>query len=428
MTSLSLRRGIVWTMGGTLSLALSQWLLIVVLARMAGPEVVGQFSLITATATSIFILLGLNLRLVLATDVRRRWRLADYERTQKVLAGLALTVTTAVGYALGMRGEVLLSLVMVGLARGTELYCYTLAGYFQLKTRMDLVSVSMMLRAALGIGGFTLGYALSQELVVACAGMLVGWQLTLWLWDIPRSKHLVSTDLAESRDVTGVSGKWSTTRTMTITALPLGLDAGLRALTLSAPRFGISFYLGDANLGVYTALSNFALLPTLVTGALAAATVPALAQYYVGRKRMPFVRLYVRVLCIAALLCASYVVVAQFAGTWIVRIVLGEEFVDHELLIVLVLAYSVAVLQGKISLALQAANKFLVIALADAVGLGSTVALCTFLVPKYGSIGAAAALGLGMALSSAVLAVSAGLLIRQMRSFDNSLEQVEQEV
>ena len=317
------------------------------------------------------------------------------------------------GFALGLRGGAFASLVIVSLAKTGEAYAQTLYGYFQLNKRLDFAARSMILRAILGSVLFILGYAVSDDLTIACAGLLVGWQVTLWTYDIPTARRLSVGDVAGIIE-TSIPWRWATIRAISRKALPLGIDAGFRSLALSAPRFAISLALGSAVLGVYTALAALALIPTLITGSVGANAIPALAQFYVDGRRAGFLRLYGRVLIICAGVSIVFVAGCFLGGGKVVQLVLGPEYDDLGLLVTLALAYGAAIFQGALSQGLQAANKFSMIAVADGIALGLVVILSIPLIAHYGVVGAAAAFGLAMGASSILMGIAVGLVIKRM--------------
>ena len=75
---LSLRANFRWTFAGNLIHALSHWGMLTVLARLGGPEMVGQFVLGLAVAAPIMALSMLQLRTVQVTDARGQYPFADY--------------------------------------------------------------------------------------------------------------------------------------------------------------------------------------------------------------------------------------------------------------------------------------------------------------------------------------------------------------
>src|SRR4051794_16358727 len=67
---LSLRANFTWTFVGNVIYAACQWGMLVVLAKVARPETVGNFALALAVTAPVIMLTNLQLRAVQATDAR----------------------------------------------------------------------------------------------------------------------------------------------------------------------------------------------------------------------------------------------------------------------------------------------------------------------------------------------------------------------
>ncbi|MGV1004086.1 MAG: lipopolysaccharide biosynthesis protein [Candidatus Nanopelagicales bacterium] len=403
--ALSLRLNFSWHLGGTLIYNLSQWLLVVVLARLAGPAVVGQYVLASAVAMPIFLGVGMNLPVVIATDARRVFSLRDYFRARVVLTALSFLLTMVVGVIIGMSAAELAVLAAVAGCRVAEAYAQAGYGYFQLRGRLDMTAKSMSGRGVVGVVAFALGFLASGELLGACLAMLASWFLAIVAWDRVRIVALAADDPAAKLDTKGEPGQ---TRRIIAKSWPLGIDAGSRSLALNAPRYAIQWWLGSASLGVFAALANFALAISLVTAALSAPVVPVLSRHFAGGHRTAFIRLHVRLVAFAAAIALAGVVGAVLVGELFVRLVFGPAFVNQPLLIALMIGYGVAVIQTTISQGLQAAQRFGQLAALDAVTLGILGLLSFVLVRHYGEVGAAAALGIGMAISGVAAVVLVG--------------------
>ena len=89
---LSLGRNISWTLVGNLVYAASQWGMLILLARLATPQIVGQYALALAVSAPVFMALNLQLRGVQATDAAQDFRFGDYLRLRLITTVLALIV------------------------------------------------------------------------------------------------------------------------------------------------------------------------------------------------------------------------------------------------------------------------------------------------------------------------------------------------
>src|SRR5690349_21224091 len=75
---LSLRTNFIWTFLGNVVYAGCQWGMLVVLAKLGSPEIVGQFALALAVTAPVFMFTNLQTRGVQATDARKEYAFGDY--------------------------------------------------------------------------------------------------------------------------------------------------------------------------------------------------------------------------------------------------------------------------------------------------------------------------------------------------------------
>src|SRR5271157_5932336 len=78
LKGLTLRGNFTWTFAGNVVYSRSQWGMLMVLAKLGSPEMVGQFALGLAVTTPIIMFANLQLRGVQATDARREYRFGHY--------------------------------------------------------------------------------------------------------------------------------------------------------------------------------------------------------------------------------------------------------------------------------------------------------------------------------------------------------------
>ena len=75
---LSLRANFSWTFVGNIVYSFAQWGMLIVLARLGSPELVGQFSLGLAITAPVIMLTNMQLRAIQVTDTREEYTFGDY--------------------------------------------------------------------------------------------------------------------------------------------------------------------------------------------------------------------------------------------------------------------------------------------------------------------------------------------------------------
>jgi hypothetical protein len=75
---LSLKANFSWTLAGNVFYAMSQWGMLVIIAKLGTPETVGKFSLGLAIVGPILEFANLRLRQIQATDAKREYLFGHY--------------------------------------------------------------------------------------------------------------------------------------------------------------------------------------------------------------------------------------------------------------------------------------------------------------------------------------------------------------
>lgn len=381
---------------------LAQWLLVVVIAKLGSPEQVGNYALALAISAPIFLGIGLNLRVVQSTDAVRRWTPHEYMRLRMILNVAALSVTTIVGAVMQYDRWFFVTLVVMALAKTAEGASQVSYGYFQRRGRMDLVASSMGYRALLGLALFGVAFAVSRTVWIAILGLLIAWTI-VGVSDRRQVRRLVLTDLPgmQERKTT-----WHRLIQLVRLGLPVGVDAAVSSLALNIPRYGVAAMLGQAALGLYAPIAYLGQLMALVGGAVGSAVLPRMSDHHRSGDRRQFLTLIVYMTILSVAISVVGVVAAYFLGEWTVKLLFGAEYVNQDLLIAIMVAFSLVTLQRSLGRALNATRSYWTYLGVDVVTTLSVTGSSVLLIRLLDLPGAAWSIAVGFAVG-AVLSVCA---------------------
>ena len=409
---MSMRRNFIWNFGGVSLYNFSQWLLLLVLARLADPESVGSFSLMLAISAPIFLTVGMNLRTVQATDAPRRWRLEEYLLLRQVLNAVAILATMLAAFALGMRGWTLAAMAVVCVAKSLEAGSQVFYGYFQLRERLDFVSRSLLMRAVAGPSLFVIGFWLTRELAVAAAGLAIGWGCAQLLLDQRNARNL---SREEERPLNSLSNvDRGQLMQLARKAAPLGLDQGVSSLSANIPRYLIKFFVGAAHLGVYASQAYLAQVVSMITSAMSTVFVPRMATYYHQGRRRAFVRMLAELVAFGFAILAGGLAFAVFFGNAFIRLTLGADYVNTHLLLALMAGAGTTTLQRNLCNGLVASQSFGNYLLVDTATAVAILISAVPLIHGYGIVGAAYSIVVGFAVGSIVVLFPLVGVVRSM--------------
>jgi O-antigen/teichoic acid export membrane protein len=417
-SSLSLRQNFSWTLFGNLAYTACQWGVVIVLAKLGSPVLVGQFALGLAATAPIFIFLNMQLRTVQVTDAHGQFRFGDYLGLRLATVFIALNLIVMIVFALHSRRQTALVIVFLGLAKGSESLTDIFYGLMQRRERMDRIAKSMMMRGLASLAALSLAVYYTRSAVWGAAALALAWAAVLLVYDIPSGSWVAG--VSSRFPAEALWPRWDRKRMRSLTwlALPLGLVVMLVSLNSSITRYFVQGYLGERQLGIFAALAYVQAAAATVEDAIAQSALPHLSRSYASYNREAFRTLLLQLLVSGAALGVCGVTIAAAAGRPILTIVYGPEYAGHvKVFVWITMAIGVNFLASFMLYAVTAARYFRSqLPLSLTVTLSSLIASAWF-IPKYGILGAAYTLLL-TALARAVLA--AVLLIHALGRLSRS--------
>jgi O-antigen/teichoic acid export membrane protein len=402
MKPLTLRHNFSWTFLGNFVYAACQWAMLVVLAKLGSPEMLGQFSLGLAVTSPVIMFTNLQLRFVQATDAKKEYLFSDYLGLRLLGTGLALVVIAAISLLSGYRLETSLVILSIGLAKGLESISDVFHGLIQQQERMDRIAVSLMIKGPLSLLLLGIGVYISGNVVWGVVGLVFAWAVVLVGYDI-RNGALILNHLPQP------SWRFKTLKKLVWLCLPLGLVMMLISLNTNIPRYFIEKYLGERELGIFAAIAYLMVAGNMVVLALGDSASPRLAKYYAAGDAIAFRTLLLKLVGLASVLGGVVVLVAVVAGREILTLLYQPEYGQYQDLFVwLMVAAAISYMSSFLGYGMTAARYFRIqMPLFVLVASISAVA-CLWLLPKQGLLGAAIAL----IIANAVQAVfSLGVII-----------------
>jgi O-antigen/teichoic acid export membrane protein len=393
----SLRRNFAWMLAGNVTYAACQWGMLVAIARLGTPGMVGEFALGLAVSAPVFMLTSLQLRVVLATDARDEYRLGDYLALRLLGTVLGLAAIAAFVAVAGFRRETAAVVLLVSAAKACEAQSDTLYGYWQKHERFEKIARALVGRGIGSLAAMAGVLYLTGSVVWGAAVMALVW--AVWLATYERSG--AAAVLAGAAGGERLRAEWHAGKLKRLAALtvPLGFVTMLISLNANIPRYFVEHDLGEAALGYFAAMAYVFVAGNTVMAAVAQSAVPRLARAF-HEDRAAFVRLLRNMVLLGAGVGAAGIGVAVLAGQALLRLLYGGDYARYAGVFVwLMVAGALAYVTSMLGYGLTAARLFrqpVPLYLAATV---VTVLACWMLVPRFGLMGSAWAVLIGAAFS-----------------------------
>jgi len=398
-----LSRSLSWSLAGSATYVAAQWAMLVVLAKIGTPQMVGQFALGLAVTAPVIMFSDLGLRAVQATDAVHRFRFGDYLVLRLIATTLALLAILVIVLVLGYRGEeAALTILVIGLAKAFESISDLFYGLFLQHERIDRMAKSQLLKGPISLVGLSLGVYLTDSVVGGACGLAIVWTLLLFGYDVRNGARILKTPHRASPgpmlehagpDTEARPYRMeSKLRDLAWLALPLGIVGLLVNLYPNIPRYFVQGYLSESELGIFATMAYTVVAGIKLVDSLAQSVGPRLAGHHAAGNEARFRMVLLKAVGIGLLFGAAGVLLTLFVGSEIMTLFYGSEYAAYPgVFLWLAVAGGIECVASFQYWTITAARRFAIqIPLYALVACTSLVA-CFWLVPTAGLRGAAVA-------------------------------------
>ena|GEM_PF-3294556 len=390
-----------WASGGAAASALSQALILVVLARLAGAEVLGRYALATAVVAPAMLLARLQLRTIAASQHDGTHAPRTFLHARLLISGgVAALLATAAWFF--FPPVVASAVALLALVRLIEDLGELSWGFLQRRSLWPVIAASQAMHGLGSAIAFTAAFALSSSLSLGLAAAAL-WRLAVFLsFDLGRSQMTaVTVETSEPLAAAGALIRecgW------------LGPAAALVSLNGHLPRLALERWDSLESVGVFAALGQIPLLGNLAVQSLGQVQLRSLTE--AARTNTAAFRRSLSQLTAAALAVAVCgTVIAAVLGETILTLCFGGGFSQYSDELVWLMAASAPLyLAGVWGYAWVAQGERRLQFWVYAVAVSSNLFAAALWTPLYGLRGAIAAYGTGW--SAAALGCLWGLFSR----------------
>lgn len=412
--AISVRGNFCWMLAGNVIYAGCQWGILVALAKLGNPEMVGVFGLALAVTAPIMMFFNLELRSVQVTDTKRVYALGHYLGLRLITSFFALSAIVLTAFICCKPLITVLVVITLGVAKTFESLSDVIYGFFQNRERMDRVAVSMIIKGFVGLAALSIAIYFTKSCLWGVAALAAAWLVPLVFYDMTSAQRLLKEEAMLGYSSGALRPRWDVPelRRLARLSLPLGCAMMLVSLNVTIPRYFVQGYFGERQLGFFVAVSYLMVVVNTVVSALGQAACPRLACYYSGGGNLrAFRRLLTKLVILISVLSGVGILAAAIAGPRILTIIYRREYASGaDVFVWLMVAAGI----GGIGVVLRYANiatrRFGWLLPLWVVVVASNALVCLLLIPRYGLKGA------GIAMTVAALIQLIGNLLILLRS------------
>ncbi|MFZ4106899.1 lipopolysaccharide biosynthesis protein [Flavobacterium sp.] len=318
------RKNFYWTILGSIFYALSQWLILTILAKKNQIEYIGQYAIAIAITTPIATFLWLNLKALLATDKQNEFKINDYFNARLLLSILGLVLTIAIAILLKYNIEIKFLIVLIAISKCVEGLSDISYGQFQSEGKTYKMGLSFIFRGIIMIVLFySLLHFFSNRLLPFIA--------------IPFSTIIVflvydSRSELKNRFSFKMFNHHSIFRLVKL-GLPLGLYILFYNLFTQVPRFLLEKQEGFKVVGIYTGIYVLVMTGVVFGNSLIDVIMPKLASDFSAKNFNQFYRLFFSVLALIIVVFIAGILFCYFFGSPLLSIIYSDSYSEFAYLL-----------------------------------------------------------------------------------------------
>ena len=158
--------------------------MLIILAKVGNPSMVGEFSLGLAITAPVIMLTNLQLRGVQATDAKREYQFCDYLALRLSTTMLAFIIIIFIIAMSKYKLSTAMVVAAVGLAKCFESISDVFYGLLQQHERMDRIAISMMIKGPLSLASLGVAVYLTGSVFWGALALGAAWAIVLLSYDI----------------------------------------------------------------------------------------------------------------------------------------------------------------------------------------------------------------------------------------------------
>ena len=369
-----------WLLGGNIVFALSQWLILTLIAKICTAQELGEYSYAMSIVAPIFMLTNLQLRPIFVADYNSE-KYYDFSnffslRFYSNILGFLIVMF----WGVFTRVDSIWIIALVAFTKCLEGISDIIYGWYNALNKTELITRSLTVKAVFSIILIWGILFLSKSLIYGLIGLFIAYLAVMLFVDF------------KAINVKKQWLKWHSqaVKEITIYALPLGFTVMLVSLQTNLPRYFIERYDSIESVGIFTIFSYFIVIGGIAINSVCQYLSPQYAKSWYETSKKYFFKLFMVSCLIAGLFGLISFVIMYFWGGYLLSLIYGNKF-NHELdtlnLVILsgIFTY-LSIVNGYTMTSLKIIKvqvpMFLLL-------LAITFVSCFLLIPKYHLVGAA---------------------------------------
>ena len=393
-SNLNLKKNIIWNSFGSIFLLVSQWLITVLVVRFSSDYTNAGILSLAMSITNIFAIIALfNVRNYQVSD-EGNFSSGEYIIHRAVTSSIAFILCFLTALIGGYERFVIICILGFMLLKLSENFADVFHGIVQKRWRLDIAGKSFVLRGALTVISFIVGFLFTKNLAVAIFLMAISNILSLLIYDYCAARRVEKIEFKTSpKKILNLS----------LICLPMvGYGLCIHSITPIAKCLLDAFH-GTENLGYYSSITTVSSLIQSFSIIIFTPLVGLFADYYLKNNRRGLAKLTVKLLLMISGAAILALILVYLIGDFVMAFVFGEGILEYVyLLYPTIIASALTAFVWLLGMILVVMRSIKTLLSGAVIGFVTSLFLSLALIPKFDFKGTNIAIILGFAVIAVI--------------------------
>ena len=391
-------RNVIWNSFGSLFYLGCQWIITILVTRIAGFYDAGVLSLAVSISAVFQTVAMFGIRNFQVSDVDDQYSASTYVGFRGISCAVSLLFCLVASLVLGYRGDQFLAILFYMLFRIAESYSDVLYGIAQKKGRLDINGKGFTVKGVLLLASFLGTYLLTKSLPAALACMAASSFLSTLFFDLMLVRRLETFRLLDNLKKCLSLAKET---------VPLFIYLFLFSTLTTIPKLFLEGMYDETALGAYSSIFSIAMLFQMATTYIYTPFVQYFADLYKKRDLSHLFSVLLKVVLAMVVLAAVTLIGAAFLGEFVFVLVFGESIREYlYLLTPILISIFILSLMGFLFMLEIVIRDFKGLLLGNFAGFAACCGLTPLMIHKCGINGTSYGLILSALLAVAIVCSS----------------------
>ncbi|WP_214844331.1 oligosaccharide flippase family protein [Exiguobacterium sp. s150] len=314
-----LRTKLTWSLIGNLLYALSQWVVISLIAKFGSLEDLGLYTFSYAITAPIMLFFSFQLKLLLATDEMNEYQFTQYLGARIVHLSLGYIFIILLSFLISDSLYMTAILLMVGVIKFFEGLSDISMGALQKESKIDIIGKSFAIKAVLISIIFGTVYMSTNNLVMSVFSLCLVSAIRFFYYDLKKLGEIIDTTPRFDFSVLQIAK----------IAFPLGITSLIISLNTNIPRYFLEHYKSVEDVGIFSALYYIIVVGTMFVTPIVQLAAPKIAYAYHKAETNQFLKMNLLFIGAMTLFSFTIIMVVYVQGEFILEMIYGSAFSQY---------------------------------------------------------------------------------------------------